>query len=149
MKIKYVGAKTDGETAFIHLTGLTWFPGDSFEVDNKHAPRLLNHPDVFERDTEQVQTQTKVQTLAPVQKPVTAPAAGDVDPNKLTLTPGATVENTKPVTITLPDGTAKVIDGLSKEELHALAKSLEVKIHPASGAAKVSAALLEAFPVKE
>jgi len=145
MKIKYVGAKTDGETAFIHLTGLTWFPGDSFEVDNKHAPRLLNHPDVFERDTEQAQAKV----LAPVQKPVTAPAAGDVDPNKLTLTPGSTVENTKPATITLPDGTAKVIDGLSKEELHALAKSLEVKIHPASGAAKVSAALLEAFPVKE
>lgn len=145
MKIKYVGAKTDGETAFIHLTGLTWFPGDSFEVDNKHAPRLLNHPDVFERDTEQAQAKV----LAPVQKPVTTPAAGDVDPNKLTLTPGATVENTKPATITLPDGTAKVIDGLSKEELHALAKSLEVKIHPASGAAKVSAALLEAFPVKE
>jgi hypothetical protein len=141
MKIKYVGAKTDGETAFIHLTGLTWLPGDSFEVDNKIAPRLLAHPDVFEQDTGQV----AAVVVSPV---VIAPVAGAIDPTTLTLTPGATVESIKPAAITLADGTSKVIGGLTKEELHELAKELGVKVHPASGAPKVTEALLAAFPVK-
>jgi hypothetical protein len=141
MKIKYVGLKTDGETAFIHLTNLTWFPGDSHEVDNKHAPRLLAHPDVFEQDIDAVTATTSTKTVATT-------AAGSVDSTKLTLTPGAKVEDPKPVSITLPDGTDKVVEGLTKEELHALAKELDLQVHFATGPVKLIAALVEAFPVK-
>jgi hypothetical protein len=47
IKIKYVGAKTNGERAFQELTGLEWFPGDENEVKPEHAGLMLRHPDVF------------------------------------------------------------------------------------------------------
>lgn len=48
IKLKYVGAKTDGERAFKEKTGIEWFPGDEHEVSNEHAAEMLRHPDVFE-----------------------------------------------------------------------------------------------------
>lgn len=50
MKLKYVGLKTDGESAFSPETGITWMPGDSREVRDVVAQRMLNHPDVFAVD---------------------------------------------------------------------------------------------------
>lgn len=47
VKIKYVGAKTDGERAFKEKTGIEWFPGDVKEVSEAHAAEMLRHPDVF------------------------------------------------------------------------------------------------------
>lgn len=50
-QIKYVGAKSDGETAFGELTGgIVWLPGSTHPIDNQVAGRLLQHPDVFARD---------------------------------------------------------------------------------------------------
>lgn len=48
VKIKYVGAKKDGERAFKEKTGIEWFPGDVKDVGNEHAAEMLRHPDVFE-----------------------------------------------------------------------------------------------------
>lgn len=58
MKIKYVGLKEDGETAFSAITGITWFPGSSEDVPNPIAVKMLQHPDVFARDEETVGTGT-------------------------------------------------------------------------------------------
>lgn len=150
MKIKYVGVKEDGETAFAHLSGIErWMPGDSFEVKDSVATRMLQHPDVFEKDDS---TAEETALEAPVKKPEdatnSAPAAGAVDPSALSLAPGAVVENPVPVSITLADGTVKVLDGLDKPALYELTKELGIKVHPASGPAKLIAALQEAFPAK-
>src|SRR3990167_1459719 len=53
MKIKYVGLKTDGETAFASEVGIAkWMPGDSVEITNPAVvSRMLKHPDVFAEDT--------------------------------------------------------------------------------------------------
>lgn len=54
MKIKYVGAKPDGETAFSDKTGITWHPGDVHEVKEAVAAAMLKHPDVFAIDAVEV-----------------------------------------------------------------------------------------------
>ena len=48
VKIKYVGAKLDGERAFKEKTGIEWFQGDVHAVSAEHAAEMLRHPDVFE-----------------------------------------------------------------------------------------------------
>lgn len=125
MKIKYVGVKEDGETAFSRETGLTWMPGDVHEVADKAiAAKMITHPDVF----------------APADEPVglanAKPAAAPTDE-----TQPAQWANT-------PDGEAVLLSDMSKEDLHALAKKYEVKVHHSAGAAKVIEALQEAFAVK-
>lgn len=112
MKIKYVGLKDDGETAFSKDPGAPaiWFKGDSFEVPEAIAKRMLQHPDVFELDAG---TATK------------------------------TEEQTKPEEV--DDEYA----GLSKEELHALAKERGITVHHAAGAAKVAKALRAATKTEE
>ena len=52
MKIKYVGQKLDGERAFMEVTQLEWFPGDSHEVSDAHAEKMLQYPGVFAMDDE-------------------------------------------------------------------------------------------------
>lgn len=52
-------------------------------------------------------------------------------------------------TIQLPDGTCQALGGLTLEDLHALAKELDVKVHFKSGIPKVTEALLAAYPVKK
>lgn len=106
MQIKYVGKKDDGETAFSRETGAPaiWFKGDSFEVPDAIAKRMLQHPDVFELD-EGAATKTE-----------------EVDDE---------------------------FAGLSKEELHALAKERGISVHHAAGAAKVAEALRAATKTEE
>lgn len=50
MKIKYVGLKQDGESAFEALTGLVWLPDSSHEIKDDVAAKMLQHPDVFAVD---------------------------------------------------------------------------------------------------
>ena len=66
----------------------------------------------------------------------------------LTLDPGKTAGDTTPVSIQLEDGTLKVIEGLDKAALKALANDLGVTVHPNAGAAKITEALLAAYPVE-
>lgn len=80
MKLKYVGVKEDGETAFSRETGITWFPGSVEDVPTAMAVKMLQHPDVFAEADEQ----------SPA-KPVIANAAG------LTLAPGGSVGSTGPL----------------------------------------------------
>jgi hypothetical protein len=48
MKLKYVGLKAGGESAFQAQTGIYWMPGDVKEVANPAtAAKMLQHPDVF------------------------------------------------------------------------------------------------------
>ena len=51
-KLKYVGLKQDGETAFSTETNITWFPGSVEDVPDAVAERMLKHPDVFAVDDE-------------------------------------------------------------------------------------------------
>lgn len=133
MKIKYVGVKTDGETAFIGDTGITWMPGDSHPVADRItvalATRMLQHPDVFALDDEE----TPRVTLQPHQP---TPAASTVTTSA--AAPGSNVIKT-------PAGEVN-LDGKTAEELRALAKELDVKVHFNAGIPKVTEALLAAFP---
>ena len=132
MKIKYVGVKPDGETAFSDKTGITWHPGDSFEVKDEHATRMLNHPDVFAKD-----------------EALTAANPAKVENTSgLSLAPGAQVNVPSPVTLTLPDGSVAELSVMDRDALHALAKDLGVKVHHQAGAAKVIEALTAANPAK-
>lgn len=86
MKIKYVGVKEDGETAFASAAGIAkWMPGDSFEIANPQlASRMLQHPDVFAEDTST--TKASKSTSTPVAAGVLAPGAS------ITLAPGGAVD---------------------------------------------------------
>jgi hypothetical protein len=97
MKLKYVGLKQDGETAFSHETKIErWFLGDAHDIaDEKLARRMLGHPDVFALDESAAKA-------APVKAPLKldghgvptdvsiVPAAGDA-PAGITLAPGAAI----------------------------------------------------------
>ena len=132
MKIAYVGVKLDGETAFTDKTGITWMPGDSFEVADDVATKMLQHPDVFAKD----------------EGKATAKTDDTTDTSGITLMPGGKVEPTdKPASVLhLADGTTKDLAGMEKADLHILAKELGVTVHPNAGAATVVAKILEAFP---
>lgn len=67
MKIKYVGLKLDGETAFSQTSGVPmWMPGDAFEVNDAVAVKMLNHPDVFAVDVEPDKDSDVVEIDAPL-----------------------------------------------------------------------------------
>lgn len=134
MKLTYVGTKSNGSTAFKAQTGITWFSGDSHDIKDDVAAKMLKHPDVFK--------------LAEAFPAAQEPKVPSVDTTGMTLAAGSKVEApAKPAHVLhYQDGTTKVLDGLEKEELHALAKQLEVKVHPNAGAATVAAKLAEAFP---
>jgi hypothetical protein len=131
MRLKYIGLKEDGETAFSHLSGIDrWMQGDENEVKDDVAKRMLLHPDVFALAGESSE-----------------PAVNTVDPSTITLAPGATVsEGTTNQAFITVDGQAVDLSGLDKAQLHDLAKRLDVEVHHASGAAKVIEALQAAFP---
>lgn len=121
MKIKYVGLKEGGETAFSELSGIErWMPGDTYEVKDDAAKRMLQHPDIW--------------AIAEDQKP-----SAEAQP---------TESGPQVAAISLPDGTTQALDGMSKEALHELAKALGVRVHHLSGSDKVTKALVAAFPVK-
>ena len=76
VKIKYVGAKVDGERAFKEKTGIEWFPGDVKDVSAEHAAEMLRHPDVFAAaDAGASLSQAKAQPAAP-----NVPEGGNADP---------------------------------------------------------------------
>lgn len=116
MQIKYVGVKQDGETAFIHDTKITWLQGDSHDVADDVAARMLKHPDVFAMDEVEI------------------PAVPLVDAGNAEAF------------ITTPDGVTHALGVLDRAALHALAKELDVKVHHNAGADKVIEALQAAFP---
>lgn len=125
MKIKYVGVKEDGETAFSRETGITWFPGTSEDVPVALAIKMLKHPDVFAEDASEADGPTAPVTLQPL-----AP----------TLAPGAVAGEAAPRTDPL--------EALSRAELHALAKERGVAVHHSSGAAAVLKAIRDVQPTK-
>ena len=137
-KIKYVGLKQDGETAFSRETGITWFPGDSHEVPEGMAKRMLNHPDVFALDGSAKVAKPTLQPPAPAAPASTEPVTEtqvSTDPANIKLAPGAAVNPTE----------AKVdLNALDKDALHALAKERGVKVHHNAGADKVREALIDA-----
>lgn len=136
MKIQYVGLKEDGETAFSTLTGIDrWMPGDVNEVKDDVAKSMLQHPDVFARYEEAAAQKGDGGQQAPVGLGVT-------------LAPGATVPSsgTQPTVASITvEGQVIDLSGMGKEELHELAKRLDIAVHHASGPAKVIEALQAAF----
>lgn len=77
-KIKYVGVKEDGETAFARESGIDrWMKGDSHEITNNAvAHKMLQHPDVFARDDRPVKA-APAATPAASPSPAAAPAPTD------------------------------------------------------------------------
>lgn len=134
MKIKYVGMKQDGETAFSDETRITWFPGSVEDVPDAVAERMLKHPDVFAVHDE----------LLTGGQVVEKPAALSLADAK----PVATAHDETPSTIQLADGALLPLNGLDNAALHELAKTHSVNVHHNAGAPKVIAALVAAFPVK-
>jgi hypothetical protein len=105
IKIKYVGVKVDGETAFAAQSGIErWMKGDSFEVPDGIATKMLEHPDVFQRDVAikkaaaptPTAAPTPAPTPAPSPAPTPAPSAPPVDTSGVTLAPGKEVATAKP-----------------------------------------------------
>ena len=134
MKLKYVGLK-DEETAFSPETGITWTPGSSHEVPDNLAKRMLAHPDVFALDAAKPAPGKAATQAPPPPPPPPASSAPAVNEVKGEFVIGA------------PDGPL-VLDGMDRDTLMALALESGLKPHPNTGAAKLMAALVEAFPVK-
>lgn len=134
MKLKYVGLK-DEETAFSPETGITWTPGSSHEVPDNLAKRMLAHPDVFALDAAKPAPVKAATQAPPPPPPPPASSAPAVNEVKGEFVIGA------------PDGPL-VLDGMDRDTLMALALESGLKPHPNTGAAKLMAALVEAFPVK-
>ena len=131
MKIKYIGQKTDGETAFIAETQITWMPNAEHDIPAAVAERMLNHPDVF------ALADAKGKADVGLAAATTAPDATAADPG------------TETQWATAPDGKHLLLSDMTKEQLHACAKQFGVEVHPKCGAAKVIKALQTAFAVKE
>ena len=127
MKIKYVGQKTDGEPAFVELTGITWMPEDAFDVKPEHAEHMLVHANVFELVVE------------------VAEQANEAQPQDAELVAVDAVAT--PSQIKLPDGEVLTLDGVDKAALRALAKTHGVVVHHAAGVPAHIAALMAALPV--
>lgn len=108
MKIKYVGVKLDGETAFAGESGIAlWLDGDSHEVKDTVAAKMLKHPDVFALD-DAIKAAEPVQVAQVAESVVMAetgiPASG--------LTP---------------------LESMTKEQLQELAKAKDLKVHHNAG----------------
>ena len=147
MKIKYIGVKVNGCTAFQRESGIKWMQGDEHEIRDELAKRMLRHPDIFAVAQEQEAKKPAItlQPQTPIE-PVTV--TGD------TLAPGAEIkplgqgEGAPKFLMAAAEG-AIVLDDLDKAALHALAKESGVKVHHAAGADTVRRALIEAFPVAQ
>lgn len=105
MKIKYVGVKLDGETAFASESGIAlWLDGDSHEVKDAVAAKMLKHPDVFALDD-------AIKAAEPVQ----------------VTEKGVIVEAAIPATGLTP------LESMTKEQLQELAKAKDLKVHHNAG----------------
>lgn len=187
-KLKYVGAKTDGERAFKEKTGIEWFPGTVENVPAALASEMLRHADVFALADDQTPAATSLASVstAPVTGTSTStgvPTGTDAPPPlpawatrgidigltdaqleviaqaggpdtetgaKLWLDSAGKPFHTEPPPPTYvmktADGMPRVLDGMDRDALQALAKELGVKVHVNTGVAKVSEALVAAFP---
>lgn len=102
-KLQYAGLKKGpiGETAFIHETGVTWFPGTVKNIPQAIAVRMLVHRDVFMRvpddvpeddgdpsphveelaqpsaQVQEIEQDEDLENLTPAQRRMAAFAAGD------------------------------------------------------------------------
>ena len=111
MKIKYVGVKLDGETAFANESGIAlWLDGDSHEVKDALAAKMLKHPDVFALDD-------AIKAAEPVQ------AAQEVKALDLV----AMAEAGFPASGLTP------LESMTKEQLQELAKAKDLKVHHNAG----------------
>lgn len=172
-QLKYVGLKQDGERAFMQETGIEWMPGSSHDVTPELAVKMLKHPDVFALDDGTTAapadkkpedlnpgvpawakkgidaglTDEQLQGLAEVGGPETEAGA------KLWLDLTGKAFSTEPpapeFVIRLADGTTRILDDMTRDQLFDLAAELRVKVHPMSGAPKVIAALMTAYPLKK
>lgn len=162
IKLKYVGAKTDGERAFKDETGIEWFPGAVEAVSEAMATKMLKHPDVFALadDTATLAKAKKPEAPIPAwakegidrgmtdeQLEAVARAGGPETPEGKALWDAAKPAEPTNV-IRLENGEKRVLDGMSRDALKDLAAELRVKVHPMSGEAKFMAALMAAYPVK-
>lgn len=175
MKLEYIGLKTDGERHLMEQTGIEWMPGSAHEVETKHVQKFLDHPTIWKRADDQTTLSAATTTPpASINPGIPSWATAGIDAGltdeqleslaqaggpeteqgaklwlELTGKAFGNVEPPPPQSIIrLPDGMTRILDDLSKEALHDMAKELRVKVHPASGPAKVIAALVAAFPVK-
>jgi hypothetical protein len=119
MKLKYVGVKLDGETAFSGETKITWRPGDEHEVPDSIARKMLGHPDVFAL-ADGLEGQGSADVVVIDQKITLPNTEGEID-----------------------------LAVLSVDELKTLALSADVKVHHAAGKEKIIAALMAAYPKAE
>lgn len=124
MKIKYIGLKPQS-TAFKAETGITWLPGAAHDVKDVVAGKMLKHPDVF--------------ALAEVQG-----GLADAKPVR-TAIEAAPVESDKPQApsdeVAADKTTAPTLETLDRDALHALAKTMGVKVHHNAGAETVRTAI--------
>lgn len=108
MKIKYVGVKLDGETAFASESGVAlWLDGDSHEVKDAVAAKMLKHPDVFALDD-------AIKAVEPVQE----------------------VKAAEPVVMAetgIPASGLTPLESMTKEQLQELAKAKALKVHHNAG----------------
>ena len=96
---------------------------------------MLAHPDVFALDAAKPAPVKAATQAPPPPPPPPASSAPAVNEVKGEFVIGA------------PDGPL-VLDGMDRDTLMALALESGLKPHPNTGAAKLMAALVEAFPVK-
>jgi len=127
MKIKYVGLKEQGSTAFADKTGIArWMRGDVHDIaDADLVERMLKHPDIFAVvDAKAAPKITPAPTAAPV-----APApvqAKDSTPTAQTLAPGAAIEPAaQPVT---NQDVVATLDAMDDAAVRAFAKAGGLKI---------------------
>jgi len=93
-RIKYVGLKDGGESAFADESGIArWMPGDTRDVSPDVARRMLKHPDVFApADTGTATPGAALSSVAPAPAaPVPAPASTP------TIAPGAEIPAADPI----------------------------------------------------
>jgi hypothetical protein len=108
MKIKYVGVKLGGETAFASESSISlWLAGDSHEVKDAVAAKMLKHPDVFALD-EAIKAAEPVQ-VDQVAEPVAMAEAG------------------------FPASSLTPLESMTKEQLQELAKAKDLKVHHNAG----------------
>lgn len=177
-KLKYVGLKEGGERAFQEETGIEWLPGSEHDVTPAQAAKMLKHPDVFALadGSETADTASLAEAKKPAERNPGIPAwakagidAGLSDEQleslaqvggpdteagaklwlELTGKAFATEPPPPAFVMRMADGMPRILDGMTREALFDLAAELRVKVHPMTGAPKIMAALVAAYPLKK
>jgi hypothetical protein len=96
MKIKYVGVKEDGETAFAQQVGIErWMKGDVHDVPDALAAKMLEHPDVFAHDKAAAkQAAAPAPSATPAPSPAPSPSPALVE--NVIVGPGTEVKAAEP-----------------------------------------------------